>query len=126
MTQNNEPNLKNRLSSMDMKKKVITGAVGLMALAGLGFGVAGAANAATPAVGVPASSVQSIVDTPTAGDVPDAPGANTAQETQDGSGANDAPDPGEKAGTPEKAGDTGPDLQQTGNHTDPGDLPGSP
>lgn len=125
MTKSAEPNLFARSAGMAMKKKVIMGAVGVMALAGLGFGAAGAANAATPAP-APTSSSQSTTDTPTPGDTPDAPGAVGGQETQDVPGVNDAPDPGEKAGTPELASDTGPDLQQTGNHTDPGDLPGSP
>ena len=127
MTESKEPNLNGRLASTDMKKKVIMGAVGVMALAGLGFGAAGAASAATPApTSSSSSSSQSTTDTPTPGDTPDSPGVKDAQETQDVPGAKDAPDPGEKAGTAEKAGDTGPDLQQSGNHTDPGDLPGSP
>lgn len=105
-----EPNLKDRIAKMDLKKKVVMGTVGVMALAGLGVG---AASAATPVPASPSSSVQSAKDTPTPGDTVDVPGATEAQ------------DPGEKAGTPEKAGDTGPNAQQTGDHTDPGDLPGS-
>jgi hypothetical protein len=126
MMKSKESNLKDRLASMDMTKKVIMGAVGVMALAGIGFGAAEAASAASPSSTTPTSSSQSMTDTPTSGDTPDIPGVNEAQDTQDGSEVNDAPDPGEEADTPEKAGDTGPDLQQNGDHTDPGDLPDSP
>ncbi len=124
MTSSKEPNLLDRITGMDVKKKLIMGAVGVMALAGLGVG---AASAATP---VPAptssSSTLSTTDTPTPGDTPDTPGAKDALEAADTPGAKEAPDPGEKAGTSEKANDIGPNVQQTGEHTDPGDLPGSP
>ena len=123
MTKSKESNLKDRLTSMEKKKKVIMGAVGIMALTGLGFGAVVAANAATPTLTPSTFSNQSTADTPTPGDTPDTPGLKEAPEV---SGANDAPDPGEKAGTTERAGDTGPDLQQTGDHTEPGDLPDSP
>lgn len=126
MTDHKETTLKARISGMEMRKKVLMGAVGVMALAGLGVG---AASAATPGPTPSSSSVQQTKDTPTAGDTADVTGAKdtpTAGDTADVTGATEATDPGEKAGTPEKAGDTGPNVQQTGNHTDPGDLPGSP
>ncbi|WP_243400217.1 hypothetical protein [Arthrobacter glacialis] len=111
MTKNPETTLKARIARMDMKKKVLMGAVGVMALAGLGVG---AASAATPVPSPPSSSTQSSNDVSTPGDTPDVP---SATETTDQAETSDA------AETP---GDTGPDVQQTGDHTDPGDLPGSP
>lgn len=111
MTTKSENTLKARIARIDMKKKVLMGAVGVLALAGLGVG---AASAATPVPTPPSSSTQSTTDVSTPGDTPDAPGAV------------EVTDPAETLGAAETPGDTGPDIQQTGDHTDPGDLPGSP
>ena len=94
-------NLKNQKN----RTRVLIGATGVLALAGLGIG---AANAATPA---PVTTQTTSTETPSPGDVADVPGVV------------EAPDP---AGVPETPGDTGPGVQQTGEHTDPGDAPGSP
>jgi hypothetical protein len=80
----------------NIRTRLLIGAVGVLALTGLGIG---AANAATPA---PVTTQTTSTETPSPGDVADVPGAV------------------------ETPGDTGPDVQQTGEHTDPGDAPGSP
>jgi hypothetical protein len=54
---------------------------------------------------------RTAVDAPTPGDAADVPGAVEHPET---------------AGAQEEPGDTGPDVEQSGEHTDPGDAPGSP
>jgi hypothetical protein len=93
------------LKDQKIRTRVLIGATGVLALAGLGIG---AANAATPAT---ATTQTTSVTTPSPGDAADAPGAAEAPET---------------AGAQQTPGDTGPDVQQTGEHTDPGDAPGSP
>ncbi len=76
------------LKDQKIRTKVLIGATGVLALAGLGIG---AANAATPV-----TTQTTTAETATPGD----PAAN--------------------------ASDSGTDVQQNGDHTDPGDAPGSP
>ena len=64
---------------MDVKKKIAGSAFGILALAGIGAGVANAATTTAPP-----SSSSSAVDTPTPGDTPDAPGAVNGGNTQQG------------------------------------------
>lgn len=85
-----------KLKDKKIRTRLLIGATGVLALAGLGIG---AANAATPAT---ATTQTTSVEAPSPGDAADVPGAV------------------------ETPGDTGPDVQQTGEHTDPGDAPGSP
>lgn len=96
---------------MRMKARIATGAVGLLTLLGTGAGLAHAAQVSGPVAGT------SATDTATPGDTADVAGAAEAPEA---TGAAEAP---EKAG----AADIGPnvDVQQTGDHQDPGDAPGS-
>jgi hypothetical protein len=93
------------VKDLKTRTKVLIVSAGVLGMAGLGLG---AANAATPA---PATTQSVTADTPTPGDVADAPGAVEGPETAD---------------APEVPGDTGPNVEQTGDHTDPGDAPGSP
>ena len=80
------------LKDQKIRTKVLIGATGVLALAGLGIG---AANAATPA------TTQTTTQTTTAEtSTPDDPADN--------------------------ASDSGTDVQQNGDHTDPGDAPGTP
>ncbi|MCZ2404872.1 hypothetical protein IV498_17265 [Paenarthrobacter sp. Z7-10] len=128
-----EMTVKKIVDKMGTKKKVLMGAVGILALTGLGVG---AANASTPPVSTP-HSVSVTADTPTQGDTPDGSGTNadtpTQGDTPDGSGTNadtptqgDTPDgTGTNADTPDGTG-TNADTQQSGNYTDATDLPGSP
>lgn len=114
---------------MALKKKLAAGAFSVLALGGIGAGVA---NAATPSSPAPSSSA---VDTPTPGDTPDAPGtagANVKQGDQtspDAPGATDTPEAGDTADAPGAAGaaDSGPNVQQggqSGDQTGP-DAPGA-
>jgi len=91
---------------MDVKKKIAGSAFGILALAGIGAGVANAATTTAPPPASPSSS-SSAVDTPAPGDTPDAPGAvnggNTQQgdqTTPDAGGAAKAPEAGEQADGP--------------------------
>jgi hypothetical protein len=93
------------LKDQKIRTRVLIGATGVLALAGLGIG---AANAATPAT---ATTQTTSVVSPSPGDAADVPGAVETPGT---------------AGAQETPGDTGPDVQQAGEHTDPGDAPGSP
>jgi hypothetical protein len=76
------------LKDQKIRTKVLIGATGVLALAGLGIG---AANAATPV-----TTQTTTAETSTPGDPAD------------------------------NASDSGTDVQQNGDHTDPGDAPGSP
>ncbi len=108
---------------MDVKKKIVGSAFGILALAGIGAGVANAATSTPPAP----PGVSSSVDTPTPGDVADAPGGTNAdvqegdQNTPDVPGAKEAPEAGEQADAP-----GGPnDNVQQGDQSTP-DAPGAP
>jgi hypothetical protein len=93
------------------RSKALLAGAGVLATAGLGIA---AATASPPVPGTTQSPVgtQSITaDTPTPGDAADMRGTVEGPETAD---AQDPP------------GDPGPDVEQTGEHTDPGDAPGSP
>jgi hypothetical protein len=110
------------LKDQKIRTKVIIGATGVLALAGLGMG---AANAVTPA-SVTTQSTNAEQSTP--GDPADAP--DTANETStpgdpaDASdAANDTSTPGDPADAP---GDNGSDVQQNADHTDPADAPDTP
>jgi hypothetical protein len=105
------------MSVKDLKTrtKVLLVGAGILGLAGVGLG---AANAATPA---PVTSPSVTADAPTPGDAADAP--DTAGDVADTPDAADAADP---ADTPDAPGDSGPNAEQTGDHTDPQDAPGSP
>ena len=93
------------VKDLKTRTKVLIISAGVLGMAGLGLG---AANAATPS---PVTSQSVTADTPTPGEVADAPGAVEGPETPDAPGA---------------PGDTGSNVEQTGDHTDPGDAPGSP
>lgn len=93
------------------RTKVLIVSAGVLGMAGLSLG---AANAATPATPAPVIAGALTTDIQTPGDVADAPGAVEEPE------AADAQD------SPEAPGDPGPNAEQTGDHTDPGDAPGSP
>jgi len=73
--------LSGRTALMDVKKKIAGSAFGVLALAGIGAGVA---NAATTTAPPPAASTSSAADTPTPGDAPDVPGAVNGGNTQQG------------------------------------------
>ncbi|MET3811521.1 hypothetical protein [Arthrobacter sp. UYEF3] len=92
------------VKDLQTRTKVLIVSAGILGMAGVGIG---AANAATP----PPATTQSgdVADAP--GDVADAPAAGEAPETSD---------------APEAPGDTGPNVDQTGDHTDPADAPGAP
>jgi hypothetical protein len=92
------------LKDQKIRTKVLIGVTGVLALAGLGIG---AANAATPV------TTQTITaETSTQDDPADISGAADETSTPD--------DPADNAG------DSGADVQQNGDHTDPDDAPGSP
>lgn len=96
------------VKDLKTRTKVLIVSAGILGMAGLGIG---AANAATP----PPATTQSVTaDTPTPGDVADAPGAA------------EAPDVADAQHSPEAPGDTGPNVSQTGDHTDPADPPRNP
>lgn len=96
------------------RTKVLIVGAGILATAGLGIGAANAATLA-PLTGHSVTGSQNgAVDAPTPGDTADAPGTGEATETPDAQEGPEAP------------GDTGPNAGQTGDHTDPGDAPGSP
>jgi hypothetical protein len=96
------------LKDQKIRTKVLIGATGVLALAGLGIG---AANAATPVT--PQTATQTTTaDTTTPDDPADVNGATDETSTPD--------DPADNAS------DSGTDVQQNGDHTDPGDAPGSP
>ena len=104
MTIRKNRTIKETADTMGTKKKAIMGAVGLLALTGLGVG---AAHAATPPA--PHSAAVSVTaDTQTPGDTPDAPGAADTQTPGD---TPDAPAAGQ-----------GP---QTTNNTNPANVPSS-
>lgn len=118
---------------MDVKKKIAGSAFGVLALAGIGAGVA---NAATTTAPPPPASTSSAADTPTPGDAPDVPGAvnggNTQQgdqTTPDAPGAAKAPEAGEQANAPGGSQADAPgganDNVQQGDQTTP-DVPGAP
>jgi hypothetical protein len=96
------------VKDLKTRTKILIVSAGVLGMAGVGLG---AANAATPA---PVTTQSVTADTPTPGDVADAPGAVEGPETAD---AQDSPG---------ASGATGPNVEQTGDHTDPGDAPGSP
>lgn len=95
------------MSVKDLKArtKVLLASACILGLAGLGLG---AANAATPA---PVTTQSVTADEPTPGDVADAP---------------DAAEVPDAAHAPEAPGDSGPNVEQTGDFTDPVDAPGAP
>ena len=93
------------VKDLKTRTKIVIVSAGVLGMAGLGLG---AANAAPPS---PTTTQSVTADTPTPGDTADAPGAVEGTE---------------KADAPEAPGDTGPNVEQTGEHTDPGDAPGSP
>ncbi len=111
------------------RTKVLIVGAGILATAGLGIG---AANAATPAPSTGQSvtgSQNGAIDTPTPGDTADAPGTvdtPTPEDTADAPGTGEATETPDAQEGPEAPGDTGPNVEQTGDHTDPGDAPGSP
>jgi hypothetical protein len=94
------------LKDQKIRTKVIIGATGVLALAGLGMGAANAADA-TPLTTQSMNAGQS-----TPADPADAP--NAADETSTPDDPADAP------------GDNGSDVQQNGDHTDPADAPDAP
>jgi hypothetical protein len=93
------------------RSKVLIAGTGALAAAGLGFGAAMASPPAPVTTQSTAGIQRTAVDAPTPGDAADVPGAVEHPET---------------AGAQEEPGDTGPDVEQSGEHTDPGDAPGSP
>lgn len=98
---------------MDIKNKIVAVAAVVLASASIGGGIAGAHaldHAATPG--------SSVVDTPEAGDTPDASGAVDVPE------AGDTPDAPGAADTPE-AGDT-PDAPGSVDLPEPGDVADAP
>jgi len=115
---------------MDVKKKIAGSAFGVLALAGIGAGVANAATTTAP----PPASTSSAVDTPTPGDAPDAPGAVNGGNTQQGDQTSPdapggAPEAGEQADAPGGSQADAPgganDNVQQGDQTTP-DVPGAP
>jgi hypothetical protein len=93
------------------RTKVLLAGTAVLALAGLGIGAANASPPAPTPIQSTVATQPAVADTPEPGDVADAPGAVESPE---------------KAVAPEAPGDTGPNGEQTGDHTDPGDAPGSP
>jgi hypothetical protein len=93
------------VKDLKTRTKVLIISAGVLGIAGLGLE---AANAATP---IPTSTQSVTVDTPTPGDVADAPGASEDPETAD---------------APEVQGETGPNVEQIGDHMDPRDAPDAP
>lgn len=120
MSKSTNSSLKGRIAGFDAKKKVVMGAVGVLALAGLGVG---AASAATPVHAPSHSSSSSSTTSQTTRPTADTP---TTGDTADTSETVDTADQNEKPGAAETADDNGPDSQQTGDHQEPGDLPNSP
>ncbi len=98
---------------MKLNKRIAVAALGVLAVGGIGAGVANAATTTTPAQNA------SITDTATPGDTPDAPGAVDGGNTQQGD--QNAPDVAGAVDVPE-AGDT-PDAPGTvdGGNTQQGD-----
>lgn len=112
--------LKQGRPGLDLRKKLALGAVGAVALGGLGLGL-GVAHAAPPTPAPTPPSQSAPVDAPTPGDTADTAGTADTPEPGDAQDANE-PNQAEEAA---QGTDPGPDVQQTGEHTDPGDLPGS-
>jgi hypothetical protein len=96
------------VKDLKTRTKVLIVSAGVLGIAGLGLEAANAANAATP---LPTSTQSVTVDTPTPGDVADAPGASEDPETAD---------------APEVQGETGPNVEQIGDHMDPRGAPDAP
>ena len=98
---------------MDVKKKIIAVSAVVLAGASIGGGIAVAQTLAQPA-----ASNTSVIDTPPAGDTPDAPGAVDVPE------AGDTPDTPGAVDVPE-AGDT-PDAPGSVDLPEPGDVADTP
>ncbi|OZE33524.1 hypothetical protein CH278_12945 [Rhodococcus sp. 05-2254-5] len=110
---------------VNVKNKIVAVSAVVLAGASIGGGIAAAHT-----LGHSAASHDSVVDTPEAGDTPDAPGAvdvPEAGDTPDAPGAVDVPEAGD---TPDavdapEAGDT-PDAPGSVDLPEPGDIADAP
>lgn len=98
--------------TMKLKQKMVGATLAVLALGGIGAGVASAATS-TPSPSATSSSTPAAVDTPEAGDTPDAPGA------VDTPGAGDTPDVAGAVDTDnvQEGDQSGPDTADTGAST---------